>query len=264
MQVNLIWDLPPVHAPAGYTFLWDYLLDSGRKGKPGGVDPRAAGFLAFCLQHSAKSKAQIMQDLYVLFRLPKTNGFFVEFGASDGITINNTYLLENTMSWSGVVAEPFPVWHAALLANRKCKVETRCVWNKTGEELDFVACAETPELATLNRFLHADLHDTKRSINSSICQVKTISLNDLLAESDAPKHFDYLSVDTEGSEFDILQSLDTARWLPRIITVEHNYVAEARNRVNQLLTGWGYVRELEAFSQFDDWYYHPALVPSTT
>jgi FkbM family methyltransferase len=189
----------------------------------------------------------MMQDLYVLFRLPKTNGFFVEFGATNGLTINNTYLLETTMSWSGVVAEPFPVWHDALRSNRKCKVETRCVWSKTSE--DFVAFTETPELATLNNFVHADHHDTKRLTNSSIFRVQTISLNDLLAESGAPKHLDYLSVDTEGSEFEILQSLDTARWLARIITVEHNYVQEARNRIHHLLSRWGYVREFEAFSK---------------
>jgi hypothetical protein len=108
MHVSLNLSLPPLHAPSGYNFIWDYLLESGRGSTPEGVDARAASFLAFCLQYSSKSKAQMMQDIYVLFRLPKTNGFFVEFGGTDGITINNTYLLENTMSWSGVVAEPFP------------------------------------------------------------------------------------------------------------------------------------------------------------
>jgi FkbM family methyltransferase len=249
MQVSFNLNLPPVHAAGGYNFLWDYLLERAQGSHPEGVDPRSAGFLTFCLQHSPKSKGQMMQDLYVLFRLPKTNGFFVEFGATNGLTINNTYLLETTMSWSGVVAEPFPVWHDALRSNRKCKVETRCVWSKTSEDLDFVAFTETPELATLNNFVHADHHDTKRLTNSSIFRVQTISLNDLLAESGAPKHLDYLSVDTEGSEFEILQSLDTARWLARIITVEHNYVQEARNRIHHLLSRWGYVREFEAFSK---------------
>jgi FkbM family methyltransferase len=260
MNVNINISLPTLHSSSGYGFLWDYLLECGRSSVSGQADPKAVSFMAFCLQNSAHSKAQLMQDLYVLYRLPKCGGFFVEFGASDGITISNTYMLESQMSWSGVVAEPLPLRHSALRANRKCTVDLRCVWTKTGEELDFVVPNEAPELATLNSFLDADHQGHVRSNNSTVCKVTTISLNDLLLANDAPKHLDYLSVDTEGSELAILSSLDFDRWRPRIITVEHNYANEQRNKTKALLNGYGYVREMEACSKWDDWYYHPELL----
>jgi hypothetical protein len=58
--------------------------------------------------------------------------------------------------------------------------------------------------------------------------VKTISLNDLLKSFDAPTVIDYLSIDTEGSEFLILSNLDFSKWKFHIITVEHNFTSQRK------------------------------------
>lgn len=48
-------------------------------------------------------KAQHLQDLFVLSELDyKTDGFFVEFGATDGLSISNTWLLEKYFNWKGI------------------------------------------------------------------------------------------------------------------------------------------------------------------
>lgn len=258
--MNLDVPLPGLNSSEGYGFIWDYLLEHGKAGVQNEANPALTAFLAFCLQSAGESNGQMMQDLYVLYKLPKRGGFFVDFGATDGITINNTYLLEKRMSWSGIVAEPLPAWHAALQRNRGCAIDLRCVWTSTGESLEFLAPADTPELSTLNSFRDADHHNTARAKNASIFQVKTVSLNDLLLANECPKYFDYLSIDTEGSELAILRSLDVDRWKPRIITVEHNYMEEERAKLKHLLNSYGYVREFEMFSKWDDWYYHPDLL----
>ena len=74
------------------------------------------------------SKSQIAQDLFVLSELNfKKEGFFVEFGATDGIDLSNTYLLENTFRWNGVLAEPSYTWHSSLKKNRpNCKILNEC------------------------------------------------------------------------------------------------------------------------------------------
>jgi len=83
--------------------------------------------------------------------------------------------------------------------------------------------------------------------------VETVSLNNVLEHHKAPKTIDYLSIDTEGSEFQILQALDFDAWTFRVITVEHNYT-DQRSKIYELLTRNGYKRVLENISYMDDWY----------
>jgi hypothetical protein len=83
--------------------------------------------------------------------------------------------------------------------------------------------------------------------------VKTISLLDLLIKHEAPFNIDYLSIDTEGSEFDILNSFDFSAYSISIITVEHNY-SPMRAKIHNLLSSKGYNRVHQEFSKFDDWY----------
>ena len=88
-----------------------------------------------------------------------------------------------------------------------------------------------------------------------------MSLNDLLEEYSAPDSIDYLSVDTEGSEYEILSAFDFDRRQIRVITVEHNYDGDQRNRLHGLLVERGFVRVLEDTSAWDDWYVNRSMVP---
>jgi FkbM family methyltransferase len=183
----------------------------------------------------------------------------VEFGACDGVHLSNTYLLEKTLAWRGVVAEPWPAWHQTLKEARTCLIETRCVWSSSGAKIKFSGISKDPVLSTASELLYGDLHANERkSGGQEEIEVETISLNDLLHNSQAPRDLDYLSMDTEGSELRILESLDFSRWQPKIITVEHNYSAQ-REQIYRLLSAQGYGRELEPFSKWDDWYFHPSI-----
>lgn len=215
-------------------------------------------FMQTAMTHMAKSQSQIFQDAFVLYVLgTEKPGFFVDFGATDGVSLSNSYLLETGFGWQGICAEPARSWHEALRANRpNAKIETRCVWNQTGAELTFRETAER-ELSTIDSFAQTDSRAKNRE-DSETYTVKTVSLNDMLAELEAPTPFDYLSIDTEGSEFDILQSFDIARYMPRIITVEHNYTPRRRD-IHALLSAAGYRRVLTEVSLFDDWYLAPGV-----
>lgn len=246
--------LPHIYTAGGYEFLWNYLHQHQRD-MGSGYDANRLGFLSFCMLNLAHSKAQLYQDLYVLYRLgSKRNGFFVEFGATNGRDLSNTFLLEKSMDWTGILAEPFPVWHAQLEQNRSAAIDRRCVWSTSGQTQEFLATEYAPEYATLLSFRDKDTHQALRSHSNNVIKVQTVSLNDLLAEHHAPADIDYLSVDTEGSEFEILSHLDFKKYRPRLLTVEHNFNPEMRGKLFDLLTANGYVREFEDFSRFDDWY----------
>jgi FkbM family methyltransferase len=200
----------------------------------------------------SRSKSQIRQDLFALSKLGfKRDGYFVEFGATNGLDASNTYLLEKNFGWSGILAEPARCWHSALNLNRNCNIETNCVWSRTGETLVFHEVTN-PDLSTIAQFAGADHHGRHRSSGRSY-EVQTISLLDLLRKYEAPEEIDYLSIDTEGSEFEILSAFDFGTYRFRVITCEHNY-SSAREKLQALLEANGYCRKMQEVSQFDDWY----------
>jgi FkbM family methyltransferase len=216
------------------------------------ADPAIQNFLTLCARHIQDTKAQLFQDAFVLSVTGELkNGFFVEFGAMNGIAMSNSYLLETAYGWSGIVAEPARCWHPALQQNRKCSVDLRCVWSKSGEHLDFTE-PQMAELATITRFSDWDLHVIAGK-GGTRYTVQTVSLNDLLRHHGAPKTIDYLSIDTEGSELEILSAFDFSAHHVRIITVEHNH-SPMRGKLHDLLTSNGFTRAFEEFSNWDDWY----------
>ena len=199
----------------------------------------------------SKSKSQLAQDLFVLSHFDfKKSGYFVEFGATDGIKLSNTYLLEQDYGWHGILAEPARVWHDALLRNRpRSIVEQRCIWKDSNSILTFCE-SDYPELSTLSSFHSFDSHHRGQGQEY---QVGTISLNALLEIHGAPKFIDYLSIDTEGSEYEILKNLDFETYTFGVITCEHNHSSN-RKKIHRLLTKKGYIRKFENLSFFDDWY----------
>ena len=68
-----------------------------------------------------------------------------------------------------------------------------------------------------------------------------------------PNKINYISIDTEGTEYEILKSIDLKKYDIKIFTIEHNYSTN-RDLIYKYLTKFGYVRVLESFSDFDDWY----------
>lgn len=201
------------------------------------------------------SSAQLRQDIFAAALTGfKRDGYFVEIGATDGAYLSNTLMLESAFDWHGILAEPAVFWHKALFENRKAVIETRCVHAETGRSLLFREVSSDRALSTIVDYAEEDLHRLSRTAGEDY-MVQSISLTDLLLSNKAPRQIDYLSLDTEGSEYDILRTFDFDAFQFGIITCEHNY-SETRTSVLKLLTGKGYTRILNKVSQFDDWYIH--------
>ena len=199
-----------------------------------------------------QSTSQFRQDICALNELGyKRDGFFVEFGAADGVSASNTLLLENHFGWNGILAEPAVGWHEDLHRNRRCSIDTGCVWSSSGEQLAFNE-TEIREYSAIDASGGASADGADGNTGKTY-EVTTISLNDLLEKHGAPRDIDYLSIDTEGSEYDILSHFDFDRYNVRVITCEHNF-APSRDKVFELLSRHGYRRKLEKVSQVDDWY----------
>lgn len=216
-------------------------------------------FVGHCITHLADVKSQNFQDVWAAYENRFSKGgenFYVEFGATNGIDGSNTHMLEKKYYWRGILAEPNPLWHKALIANRNCSVDTDCVYTETGKTVEFLA-ADEPDLSTIKGFGENDEHSSKRK-NSETIKVTTVSLFDMLERHNAPNIIGYMSVDTEGSEYDILKAFfdnkNSDKYQIRCITVEHNFKNDAREKVFNLLTSQGYKRKFGHFSRWDDFY----------
>lgn len=213
-----------------------------------------ARFLAFCAALRHLAHGQILQDLWVLYELDlKANGYFVEFGAYDGTAHSNTKLLEQRFGWTGLLVEPNPAMAATLQATRSAAVDGRCVWDTTGDEVELLVTGDA-ELSTVREHAQPDLHtDTRLRTAVRSVSIPTVSLDDLLAEHDAPTEIDFLSVDTEGTELRILRAFDFARHRPRLVAVEHNHRSTERE-LDALMAANEYDRRFPAMSDWDGWY----------
>ena len=196
------------------------------------------------------SQSQLGQDLFALdANRMKKDGYFVEFGATNGIRLSNTYLLETKFNWSGILVEPARIYFSNLKKNRNSIVINKCVWSISRQELIF---REVGDLSTIESFKNFDLHAHSRAKGKNY-RVETISLLELLSTNNAPKVIDFLSIDTEGSEFEILRSFDFSQYSFNAICIEHNYTIR-REEIYNLLVAKGYRRVFEEISKWDDWY----------
>lgn len=243
---------------------WTSLLKRLRVHRPNNADwafleRMPAGHRARLAALTLQSTSQNCQDLLVLsFTNFKRGGFFVEFGAADGKSLSNTWLLEKRFAWKGIIAEPTQSYEKRLRMNRSCSVDTRCVWSTSGELVQFRE-ARNRVLSTIDRFSSLDMHAEARQEGVTY-PVATVSLEDLLLEHHAPASPDFLSIDTEGSEYEILRAFDFNRWRFKLICCEHAYTA-AREQLHDLFTSNGYRRIHQDISLYDDWYILAELVP---
>jgi len=203
------------------------------------------------------SKSQNGQDLFALLTNEfKREGFFIEIGATNGVALSNTLLLERKFNWSGLLVEPAKIWHKELFENRNCFISTKCVFNTSGNEIIFNETKDR-SLSTIDSYSNNDGWSKSRADGKKYI-VETVTLNELIQEFKLPDIIDFLSIDTEGSEFEILTAIDFSRYKFRAITCEHNYTNN-REKIYNFLTQNGYRRKFENLSLGDDWYvYSPA------
>ena len=187
-----------------------------------------------------KSVAQLGQDLWVLEQTHyKRNGYFVEFGATDGISLSNTYLLETEFGWDGILAEPNPVFFQQLEKNRHCITTSACIAGETGREVEFILA---DVYGGMEAYAGLDMHaDTRKSYSEKGERIKvtTISLHDFLLQNNAPRRIDYLSIDTEGSELEILSAFPFEQWDIGLLTIEHNFTPQ-RAQIRSIMQNNGY------------------------
>ncbi len=193
--------------------------------------------------------SQLGQDLFVLETLnQKKNGFFIEIGAGNGKHLSNTYLLEKEYNWDGILVEPNKSSFKACTNLRHCRVINKLILNS---EVATVLFHEK----RIGEFSFSEGYGNKNS-NDVIdsYEIESIKFEEIFRDFSIIPDIDFLSIDTEGSEVEILSSINFSKYRPNIICIEHNYVKSNRVYIKNFLKSKGYIIAYSGISLWDSWF----------
>ncbi len=187
--------------------------------------------------------SQYKQDEYVAqYFHNKPNGVFLEVGALNGLEASNTLGLEKNLGWTGILVEAYSELFRQAVANRpKCKVFNIALYNRDG----FVTFQKNygyglnlsgiPETYHPKHVAWIDSTDTTKKLVTVPCR----TINTLLDKLQLYK-IDYMSIDTEGSEYKIIEPLDTNRFDIELITVEVRSYIDYEEKIVKKMVEKGY------------------------
>lgn len=211
---------------------------------------------------SKKFFSQYGQDKWLyenVFR-DKRNGTFLEIGADDGIDKSNTYFFEKNFNWGGLCVEPSPKRFKKLAENRACICENYAIAMEDSE-LDFLDISGwgkglsgiVRNYAPEHRLRIEREAQHPEYEGQEIVKVPAISLQKLL-DRHGINHVDFCTIDTEGSELEVLKSIDFSVCQIDVLVVENNY---QDNSVREFLDGFGF--EYRHTLSIDDVYFSNAF-----
>jgi FkbM family methyltransferase len=155
---------------------------------------------------------------YLWFR-GKKDGFFIDIGAYDGVTISNTYSLEK-IGWKGICIEPVPGIFEMLEKNRKCECINAALSDNDNNDNTFIQTKGGRSGFKKNMTPKMLLAAEEEGIISEIA-VKNTTF-DIIMSKYAKTYIDFMSIDVEGTEMDILRTIDFNKYKFGLIAVEHN------------------------------------------
>jgi FkbM family methyltransferase len=161
-------------------------------------------------------------------------GQFVEVGANDPQLRSQTWHLEQA-GWRGVLIEPLPDLARKLAQTRRADVYA-------------VACSSPENAGKLMPLLVAGGYSTLNAETVDVrypaivsIDVRVRTLDDILSEARARPPLDFVSIDVEGHELEVLEGFDVLRWNPRLILIEDHVLTLTLHRYMQA-HGYKWVR----------------------
>jgi FkbM family methyltransferase len=201
-------------------------------------------FYRFLIKNFKKSKSQVFQDLFVLFYTnKKINGNFIEIGGGNGIDISNSYILEKNHKWDGIICEPNSLLAESIKKNRSAELIKMPITKKCKDKIAFYENKDPYQSSVLK---------TETSQNKVF--LESLCLNHLILKKKLINKIDYISIDTEGNEYEILKNFNFKKFKIKIFTIEHNFETSKRNKIYQLMKKNNYKRVFKYLSYMDDWY----------
>jgi FkbM family methyltransferase len=172
-------------------------------------------------------------DTKISEKFKDSNGpkFYVEIGANDGVSQSNTKYLELYDGWKGILIEPIPSVFKKLQKNRAARnsfVNSACCSFEFSSPTmsliyaNLMTVSLEGESDVLDRYQHAKIGAGSLSASDRIHKFTVLAstMNFILLKHDAPKIINFLSLDVEGSEIEVLKGIDFNEFVFEYICVE--------------------------------------------
>lgn len=187
------------------------------------------------------------------------NGYFVELGANDGVTQSNSLYFERYRNWRGLLVEPVPQNFLKCRKNRSSRDSIYCAACVSFDyDQEFVRIAYSNLMSTpvslesdiQDPRAHAKLGDQFLGNGETVFEFGAVArtLNSLLLDARAPKLIDFLSLDVEGAELEVLKGVDHQAFRFKYILVEcrdfprlSSYLENQGYRFAEKLSGQDYL-----------------------
>lgn len=171
----------------------------------------------------------------------KKRGFFVDIGAHDGVSINNSYLFER-LGWNGFCVEANPKTFEELKKNRKCDTYNLAIFSKNIGTTTLVASdSECSVLDTLELNLTQHHKDRLDELGQTkTFSVQTATFNEVMQNYPNIFHIDFMTLDVEGGEMEVLKGIDFDKYSFSVMTIEHNYTESKEEQIIDFLHTKGY------------------------
>lgn len=190
--------------------------------------------------------SQLGADYWVIKQFPHV-GYFLDVGCADGIKISNTWKLEQ-QGWKGICIDAFP----KNFTNRPNTILVEAVvYSEPNKEVEFIVPNFDPDFGGIITEL-GQHKDKVKNDAKKIVKLKTVLLADILKEHNAPAFIEYLNLDIEGSEYEVLRTFPFNEYKFGCMTIEHNFEEPKRSQIESLLKSNGYKRCAQV--HWDDWY----------
>jgi FkbM family methyltransferase len=154
------------------------------------------------------------------------NGFFVDIGAHDGVTFNNTLYFEKYNNWTGINIEPLSHVFSELQKNRPNCINYNCAISNVSGTSDFILATGPEMLSGLQEYYdprhsnRLNYHITHEGGSRQVVKVQTERAEDVF---NCTKRIHLLSIDVEGAEFEVIKSINFEKVFIDVIIFENNY-----------------------------------------
>jgi len=200
--------------------------------------------LLYAFTNNAGYCSQFGQDQFVdqcIFR-GRRAGTFVDIGAHDGVSGSNSYYFETERGWTGLCVEPNPETYQALASKRSCTCVQGCAAVSDGAARFLAVYGAADKLSgRLDTFPSGHVDRIRQAVcadggRESVITVPCYEINALLRAHHI-NSVDFLSLDTEGGEYDLLRAIDLQGFNVQAVSVENNY---SDRRIEDFMTQSGY------------------------